>query len=283
MSENQLNVKTKEHIVSESTYIPEMGYEYPEMPDIPFLNPPKIREVVLDENYPYLDKSFKGRMRNFLVYLGIFCLVFPLNHLLYGIKFKGKKNLKKAKPLLKNGAMTIGNHVHRWDFLFILQAVKFRRSWFPARPSNIETSDANLILGAGGIPIPEKLSATRKFNQAFDELVSKKKWIHVFPESCRWDYYEPIRPFKIGAFKMAYRYKLPIIPIVISYRKPTGIWKLFGVKHPLITVSIGEVIPTSDSGEMSKNEFCNHLRKETHSKMCEMAGITQNCWEAEGD
>lgn len=278
-----MNRNLDNHFVKDSTYIPEMNIVYPEKPDEPLLNPPKIRSVDIENGFSFLDKSIKGRLRNFFVYTGIFCLVFLLNKILYGIKFEGKENLKKNKALLKNGAMTIANHVHRWDFLMVLQAVKFRRMWFPAKASNIETKDANLILGAGGIPIPKTLGATRHFNEAFDVLVKEKHWLHVFPESCRWDWYEPIRPFKLGAFKMANRYKYPIIPIVITYRKPTGIWKFFGVKHPLITVKIGEPLSTVKPEGVNRTDFFQNLRKEAHSKMCALAGIEKNCWDAEGD
>ena len=70
--------------------------------------------------------------------------------------------------------MTVSNHVYRWDFLACLQAVKFRRMWFPARAINLSGSDGKLIKGAGGIPIPESISGMRGFNNAFDTLNSGK-------------------------------------------------------------------------------------------------------------
>lgn len=266
-----------------NVFVPQTDINYPEIPDQPILTPKKIREVILDENYPYLDKSFGARLRHVAIYAGIFTLVFPIQKIRYGLKIVGRKNITKNKKLFKNGAMTVCNHVYRWDFLAVLQAVKYRRIWFPARPDNLYGSDAGLIRGAGGIPIPSTISASRKFNEAFDKLHAKKKWIHVFPEACRWDFYQPIRPFKKGAFSMAVRYDVPVIPLVISYRDPQKSWfhKLIGTKHPLITISVGE--PILIDKELSRKEATNKLRLEAHAKMCEMAGIKQNYWQPEGD
>ncbi len=264
-----------------NVYVPVTGIDYPERPDQPILQPKRLRQVVLDENYPYLDKSFLARLRHLGVYIGIFTLVFPAQKIRYGLRIVGRENIRKNKTLFRNGALTVCNHVYRWDFLACLQAVRWRRMWFPARADNLEGSDACLIRGAGGIPIPEGLAAGRKFNQAFDELHAGRKWIHVFPESCRWDFYQPIRPFKKGAFAMAVRYQIPVIPLAISYREPSRWRKRLGTGQPLITIHVGEpLVPPADC---SRREAAVWLRAEAHAQMCSMAGIKQNCWPAEGD
>ena len=276
-------MKMQNLVLEEGFIAPEMGIEYPERPDEPLLHPERTREVDVESGYPFLDRSARGRLLNFAIYAGIFCIVFLLNKILYGIRIEGRENLRKNRALLKNGAMTVANHVHRWDFIFVLQAVRWRRMWFPAKAENLESGDAPLIRGVGGIPIPKTLAATRKFNEAFNTLHAEKRWLHVFPESCRWNYYAPIRPFKLGAFKMAHRYQIPIVPVAISWRAPSGIWKLLKVRHPLVTVRIGEPIPTENPGDLSKNDFCRDLRKKAHDSLCTLAGIRRNVWEAEGD
>lgn len=270
-----------EHIVNKDTFIPVPLETFPQVPDEPLLKPELIYNADFENNYPFLDRSFKARLLNFGIYFGIFTLVFPLQKIRYGLKIKGRRNITKNKKLFKNGAMTVCNHVYRWDYLAVLQAVKFRRMWFPVKSYQVNSRDRNFIRGAGGIPIPKTIGAFRHYNAAFDKLHAEKKWIHVFPESCRWDYYEPIRPFKIGAFKMAYKYKIPVIPFVISYRQPSGIYRFFKVKHPLITISIGEpVLPEQKEG-LSKSENCRAMLESTHAQMVKMAGIEKNMWPAE--
>ncbi|MBQ0040385.1 MAG: 1-acyl-sn-glycerol-3-phosphate acyltransferase [Treponema sp.] len=272
-----------EHINKAGVYVPETGITYPELPDTPLLNPKIVYDIDFEDNYPFLDRSFYGRLNNFIIYTGIFCLVFPLHKLRYGLKIKGKENIKKNMKLFKNGAMTVSNHVYGWDFLAVAQAVKYRRLWFPVRALQVKTKQKFMIRGAGGLPIPEKPAALRRFNLAFDKLHEEKKWIHIFPESCRWDFYQPIRPFRKGAFKMAYRYDIPVIPMAISYRKPDGIHKILGTKHPLITLTVGTpIVPGEIQGE-SRNEICDIMRKNAHQQIVAMAGIEKNMWPAELD
>lgn len=278
-----MNKKVSEHKVKEGTFIPDMHFNYPEKADDAFLHPKKVRNLIIDENYPFLDKSFSAKLLRFAVTLGIYTVVHFVSKIRFDLKIEGKQNLKKYKKKLKNGAMTICNHVHRWDFTFVVMATGHKNHFFPAKASNLETKDEKVIRGVGGIPIPSTIKAMHKFNEAFDEIAKNKKWIHFFAESTRWDYYEPIRPFKMGAFKMAYKYKYPIVPLAISYRKPYGIWKLLKVNYPLLTIKIGEPIFTDNPEKLPKNEYCALLRRKTHSKVCELAGIEQNCWEAEGD
>ena len=229
-------------------------------------------------------KSFREKFFHYLVYALIFTVVFPIHKVRYGLKIEGKKNLRKNKKLLKNGAITVANHVYRWDFLAVVQAVATlgrRRVWFPALADNLSTKDGTQIRSAGGIPVPESgMGAMRRFNEAFDILVSRKKWIHVFPEHCRWNWYEPIRPFRLGAFTLSHRYDLPVIPMAIHFRPLSGWRKLF-FKEPLVTISIGEpILPNkAEKRKIDTERMC----KATHAQICDMAGIIQNGWNAVGN
>lgn len=271
----------KDHINKKDTYVPNIGLDYPKEPNTPYVNPKITKQIEIDGDYPFLPKTFRERLWNWFTYSVIFTLVFLVQKLRYGLKIKGKKNLRKNKHLFKNGAMTVSNHVYRWDFLACLQAVKFRRMWFPARAINLSGSDGKLIKGAGGIPIPESISGMRGFNNAFDTLHEKKKWIHVFPEGFRWDYYQPIRPFLKGAFSMAVKYNIPVIPLALSYREPKGIYKLFKKNYPLITVNIGKPILPDEN--LSKKENTYKMREEAHKQIVEMADIEQNMWPCDAD
>jgi 1-acyl-sn-glycerol-3-phosphate acyltransferase len=105
----------------------------------------RINEPVVDENYPFLDKSLGFRFWSALLYLGIFVLVFTLPPIRFGLRIEGRKILKKHRKLLRNGAMTVSNHTLRWDLLMVLQAVRFRRLYFPAWKENLADPDRDLI------------------------------------------------------------------------------------------------------------------------------------------
>ena len=246
-------------------------------------------EVIVDENYPYLDKSFKFNFMRRLMHLGIFTIVFALSRPRFGIKIEGRKKLRLYRELYRDGAMTVSNHIHRWDFLFVLQALRYRMMYFPAWKENLSGPDEGLIRLAGGIPVPEEIHAIKYFNRAFDEIHAQKKWIHVFPESSRFDYFWPIRPFKKGVFTLAHRYGLPIIPLSFSYRKPHFPFTVVnffrslagGKKLPMITLKIGD--PILFDKNLPRKEAVQNLRKECHEAIVRLAGIDNNPYPAEGD
>jgi 1-acyl-sn-glycerol-3-phosphate acyltransferase len=129
--------------------------------------------------------------------------------------------------------------------------------------------------------VPDKISLMRYFFAAFDELHRRKKWLHIFPEGANWHYFQPIRPFKKGAFTLACRYNIPVIPLAFSYRPPRGLYRLFKKNYPLITLRIGE--PLLPDLSKPRHEAVNLLRAETHRRIVELAGIRDNPYPPEGD
>jgi len=270
-------------------YIPQLNLVYPEKPDAHMFPIKEVHDVTVDENYPFLDKSFKFRFMRGLIYLTIFTLCFPLSVLRFGLKVEGRSILRKYQKLLKNGAMTISNHVHRWDFLMLLNAVRYRTMYVPVWKELLKGSDSGLIRWAGGVPVPEELHTIKYFNQAFDEIHAKKKWLHAYPESCRFDYFYPIRPFKKGVFTMAHRYKLPVLPLAFSYRKPRFPFTVVNMvrsilgyqKVPMVTLRIGEPLLFDET--LPRKEAVQKMRKECHEAVIRLAGVRDNPFPAEGD
>ncbi|MBO4615478.1 MAG: 1-acyl-sn-glycerol-3-phosphate acyltransferase [Bacteroidales bacterium] len=264
--------------VREDVYVPEPVAEF--SGDNPFTRMAAIRgknkDIKFDETYTYLDKSFKFNILNAFMYFVAWFVAFPLNRIRFGLKIEGRDKIRKNRKLFANGVMTVCNHVHRWDMICVLQAMRYRKAWIPMYSQPFNGKDGFVMKAVGGIAIPDNYNGLRKFEQALNELRSKNQWIHIFPESCSWNFYAPLRPFKTGAFNMAYRYSLPVIPMIISFRPRTGWRKLFGKGEPLLTIHVGDpIIP-----DLSKN------RKEESARMCDlahktmldMAGIVSNPW-----
>lgn len=268
----------KGFVVEDGVYVPRPTEEFSGVDPFTKMAPIRghVRDLVFDENYPYLDKSLKARLWRFLIMSALTLAAFPVNRIRYGFKVEGRCNLWKYRKLLKNGALTVCNHIGRWDMISLFQALRYRRIWIPMYRLPFEGKDGQMMRGVGGIPIPEDLGGLRKFNEAFDEIHAKKGWIHIFPESCSWKYYAPIRPFKTGAFNMAYKYGIPVLPCVITYRERKGFYKLFSKDEPLVTVHIGEPIMPDLSAHRKVETV--RLRDAAHKRMIEMAGIINNPW-----
>lgn len=278
-----MNKRYQDLVTEKNVYIPDVGIDYPE--DDPYARlykPVYDRNVVVDANYPYLNNSLKYRFFNWSMW-GLL-LKFGLGlklRIQMGLRFKGRENLKKYKDVLSGGAITIANHMYRLDCPCVLLAVKAKHTTrIPMFAPNFSTKDNFFLNVVGGVPIPPKeagITAIKKFNEAFDEFHRRGYWFHIFPEAARWDFYKPLRPFQKGAFSMSYKYNMPLLPCVITYRERTGIYRLFGKKSlPLLQVEIGApIIPDRTA---PRGQEVERLREEAHHTMERMAGITHNSW-----
>ena len=264
--------------VKEGVYVPEPAEEF--SGENPFTRMAPIRgdlkDIKFDGSYPYLDKSLKFKIWHFLIYLALWIAAFPLNRIRYGLRIEGRETIRKNRKLFANGMMTVCNHVHRWDMICVLQAMRYRKAWIPMYAQPFRGKDGFLMKNIGGIAIPEERSGLRAFDQALDELHAKKQWIHIFPESCSWKFYAPLRPFKMGTFNMAYKYSLPILPMMISFRPRTGWRKFFCKGEPLLTIHVGDpIVPNLNT---PRKEEAARMRDVAHKAMLEMAGIVSNPW-----
>ena len=264
--------------VREGVYVPKPEVEFPGDDPHTRMTPirGKSKDIKFDETYPYLDRSLKFKIWHILIYLTTWLVVFPINRMRFGLRIEGREKIRKNRKLFANGLMTVCNHVHRWDMLCVLQAMRYRKAWIPMYAQAFNGKDGFLMKHIGGIAIPENYRGLRKFDQAIEELHARKQWIHIFPESCSWYEYAPLRPFKTGAFNMAYKYSLPILPMVITFRPRTGWRKLFRKDGPLLTIHVGDPI-VPDSNTARKEEVARILDL-AHKSMRDMAGIVSNPW-----
>lgn len=265
----------------EGEYVPETGIDYPTDDPLARLMPNKIvREYKNDENYPFIDDSFGYRLKSTLAYAIVAnFLIRIILRVKFGLKIEGREILKNHKEELKGGIITVANHCFPFDAVCIYLALG-RRLRIPMLPDLFAGSNWWLLTHFGGVPLADgSLSATKKFNEAFDEFNRRGEVVHIFAEARSWPFYKPLRPFQKGAFTMAYKWGCPVVPMSLSYRPRTGLYKLFGnEKTPLITLRIGEPI-FPDKTAPRKDEV-DRLLHQTHASICALAGIIKNPWPA---
>ena len=269
--------------VKEGVYIPDVGIDYPK--DDPARRLLKVEvedssqgKYQFDETYPYIDNSLSFKLNGILGFFVKWVLVAFWNRFHFGIRIKGKENVRKYRKELKDGAMCVCNHVFIFDAFGVNQAVKkFSTLRIPMFAKHFNGKNGWFMRHVGGIPIPETRGGIAKFNEAFDEYHRRKEWFLIFPESVRWNMYVPIRPFRTGAFSMAYKYDIPVIPMVYSYRERKGLYRLFGSKNtPCMTLHIGEPIFFDKSA--NRKEELIRVCTIAHKNMEQMAGIEGNPW-----
>ena len=248
-----------------------LDYHYPERSDEHMITVKHLRDVELDENYPYKQKSLWFRCQRLFMWLALNVFVFFLLRITHGLRIYGKENLRKNKELLKDGVITISNHVFMWDFLCVMKAMRPRLAFFPAWKTNLEGPNGPLIRMAGGIPVPtESYRSMVCFKRALEEAFAEKRWVHFFPEGSMWYYYPDIRPFKKAVFQYAVQYDQPIVPITMSFRPRKGIQTWFG-KCPLVDLHIGE--PLVADKTLSPAEAVKKLHADAYHIMQVMNGI----------
>ena len=247
-------------------------YPYPESTDAHYLHVKKNNGLVFDENYPYIDKSksflFKQKMTRILLYL----IVFPLTRLRFGLKIKGKENLKKYKAVLDKGVVSVCNHVHMWDYLGIMSAVRPRKTYILAWAPNIRGENASMLRSVGAIPVPDgNMKGTFAYFDAIKNHLQNGGWLHIYSEGSMWEYYAPIRPFKKGAAYFAVDNNRPILPLAYSYRKASW-WRRKIMKQiAVFTLNIGE--PIFLNKELPKSQQELDLTIRSHDAVCRLAGI----------
>ena len=247
-------------------------YPYPEQTDKHYLVVKKDDGTVFDKNYPYVDKSKSFRFKQFWARVLLFAIVFPMSFVRMGLRIHGRKNLRKNKKLIKQGVISISNHVHMWDYIAVMNAVKPRKTYLLSWSKNVSGESGKLVRLMGGIPIPEHdVQATFAYLKDIENMINGGGWLHIYPEGSMWEYYQPIRPFKRGSAFFACELNKPIIPLAFSYRKPSWVRRKIFKQIACFDLHVGE--PLFRDETLSKKEQEIDLLKRSHEAVCRLAGI----------
>ena len=247
-------------------------FPYTEDTSSHYLKVEEKKKIVFDEHYPYVDNSFKYRFIRGLSRIPLFLVVFLVQRIRMGYIVKGRKNIRKNRKLIKNGIISVSNHVHMWDYLGIMSLVKPRKPRMLVWDKNVTGPLGGSVRLVGGIPIP--VNNMRGFatmcRQTFD-FIEKGGWLHIYAEGSMWEYYAPIRPFKDGPAYFAYKTDRPVLPMAYSYR-PVG-WLRKKVFHQIakFTLNVGE--PLFIDKSLPKDEGIKKLTIELHEAVCKLAGF----------
>lgn len=220
----------------------------------------KAKKVVLKDDYDFFFKSKIKRFFSKLLASFVSVWVIIIAKIIYGLKIKGYKNLKKG------GGVIISNHMLPMDAFITTSTFIRRRVWVTSLQSNLGLpfGFGKFIRAMAMVPIPDKISQLKQFKAELNKVLEKGEYVVVYPESVLLPYADHIREFKKGAFNFALSSNKPLYPIVYTYRKRKGIRKLLG-KKPLITLNI---LPQYNVKEMSsRNDTIQNALNETHQIM----------------
>ena len=158
-------------------------FPYPEETDRHYLEIHKDRGFVFDASYPYIDKSKSFLFKQKMTRLLLNAFVFHVATIRLGLKIEGRENLKKHKDILDKGVISVCNHVHMWDYIAVMKAIRPYKSYLLAWDKNINGENGTLIRLVGGIPIPEKdIAGQRAQLRAISGLFKEHGWLHIYAE-----------------------------------------------------------------------------------------------------
>lgn len=198
-----------------------------------------------------------------LLYYGIaFPILAILTKIVYDLKIEGRENIKN----LKGGAITVSNHVLVLDCAMVGLACGKKKVCYTAQEESFRIPFVGkLIKFLNAIPISTKIEEKKRFIQEVDTRLEKGRIVHFYPEGSLEPYYKEIRDFKNGAFDLAVRNQVSVVPMVFQFRKPKGIRKIFKRKLDVTLTILEPVMCEGDDKEM-KQKVQNAMESQLRNK-----------------
>lgn len=169
-------------------------------------------------------------------------------------KVYGQEYLEAA---LKDGAIVTCNHFSPFDNYIIFHVI---RKYLPKKYLYKVIREGNYTNFPGlygyffkhcnTLPLSSDKRCMMMFLKAVDTLLKNGESILIYPEQALWPNYEKPRPFKIGAFKMAYKAKCKVLPIYISF---TNSDEVDNNGNPLLIHTV-HIMPPVDANEVNSDE-----------------------------
>lgn len=221
----------------------------------------KMKKV--DGKYKYINENFFCKFAHYFVRGLMFVFRRPIARFGVGGKVEGRENIKGI-----NNAVVVVNHVHPLDCVLCMNALYNRHLYVTIGDfNNFDNALGGLLRAWGVLPLVSRMDAQKNFWRACSHLLKKRKtFVVVYPEASLWLYYEKVRPFMNGAFHMAVKNNVPVVPMFISFKK-TGKFDKNGVEKRRACVSI--LKPIYPDPVLSEKENINNLREASYQTMAQ--------------
>lgn len=240
-----------------------LHFVYPEDQHAHMIDPEQTHKNDLDAKYNYYNTSFWYKSKRFLMNAFMQTIGRLIIFFRYKPHYFGKENIKKYKDVLKNGFVSVCNHVFDWDFLVLRNTITFKKGFVLLWHNNHNRKIGNLIHNFGSVPIPkDDIGASLKMHRDIKRLLDDGQWLHIYAEESMWYFYQGVREFRNGASYIACHNNKPILPLSISFRPATGLCKLWKKDYPNVNVTIGE--PIFPNENLPIEERIKDLTKRSH-------------------
>ena len=226
-------------------------------------DPPTIE--LLPDKIDYLNRRLSNKiataMVNFAGNRMIDKLVKNKQLIIEGVE--GIENFSK----IEGGAILTCNHFHPFDNLAVWKVVKSHmrgKLWKVIKEGNYTNPPAGFekfFRHCNTLPLSQNRQTMIKFMKAVQTLLNKKQKILIYPEQSMWWNYKKPRPLQNGAFKLAAKNDVPVLPIFITM-KDSDIVDADG--YPVQKYTIHFLEPIYPDKTLSNNEMAEEMKNQNY-------------------
>lgn len=214
----------------------------------------------IKDDYKFIIDNPLFKLISNVLSLPIFIILYIIDKIFLGFSVINKDKIVKDK-----GFVSISNHIHYLDCTLIGLIYYPSRVHYPTIEENFKIPFVRkLIRLLYAMPIPKERSLKDKFYSQINNAFKEKFILHMYPEAAMWPYYEGIRDFKYGAFKIAVDANVCVQPVRFVFTKSNGIYKLYKRKKRICAVVLDPLYPNM---ELEYRDRIKDLRDRAYESM----------------
>lgn len=179
---------------------------------------------ILPKDVDYTNKKLSSKLLTKLANtLGKMYFESMIKHKKLIIKeINGLENVSK----IQGGAIITCNHCNIADNYIVYRALKptFKRGHYlykvikDSNYTNFKGIVRLMMRHANTMPLSSNIDTMKNFYKSVSTLLNRNEKILIYPEQAMWWNYKKPRPLKLGAFKLAVKNNVPVIPVFITMR-----------------------------------------------------------------
>lgn len=214
----------------------------------------------IKNNYNYVLNNPLFKLISNILSLPIFIILYIIDKIFLGFCVINKDKIVKDK-----GFVSISNHIHYLDCTLIGLIYYPNRVHYPTIEENFKIPFVRkLIRLLYAMPIPKDRIKKDRFYSQINKALKDKFILHMYPEAAMWPYYEKIRDFKYGAFKIAVDANVCVQPIKFVFTKSNALYRLYKKKKRICAVVLDPLYPNM---KLEYRDRIKDLRDRTYESM----------------
>ena len=193
---------------------------------------------------------------------------------LYRGKIRGRWRIKDFLKENKNGkAIMVSNHTTFFDPILTSASIMPYCMYHTLLEATVCTPFLGTFIQLlGGMPVPRGRNSTERFTEGVKLALTKRPFVHVYPEGECFVHNQQVQKFHRGAFLISKELNIPIIPAVTVFKEPISIlgWKS---RRPKVEFHILE--PIYPQNFVDEKEFAEFTQKTIQAKIDKCNGTNR--------